>query len=170
MSYYKFSFVVWISLIIIAFIVASIDVMSSKIVALTPEKEPVITKMVFNVVWYKISILMFLMPAMFSYFVTKKWRKSLFIIIAGMILIFFGLEDIFYFLIKGVIVPDELYSLSVIRPSLFTKIGFVNLMPNELYWLNSNPCISLFGVPVTSFVLFKSTAFALAFSLVLVML
>jgi len=170
MSHLKFNLVVWLSLILIAFIVASIDVMSSKVVALTPEKEPVITKIVFNDLWYKISILMFLMPAIFSYYVTKSKRKSIFIIIAGLVLIFFGVEDIFYFAIKGIVVPDELYTLSELNPYLFTEIGFVNLMPKELYWLNDNPCISLFGTPITPYVLFKSAAFALVVSLILVMI
>ncbi len=170
MGHFKFNLVVWFSLILIAFIVASIDVMSSKVVALTPEKEPVITKIVFNDLWYKISILMFLMPAMFSYYIHKNKRKSIFIIIAGLILIFFGVEDIFYFVIKGVVVPDELYTLSELNPSLFTRIGFVNLMPGELWWLNNNPCISLFGRPVTPSVLFKSAAFALVVSFILVMI
>jgi len=167
---FKFGLVIWFSLILIAFIVAAIDVMSSKIVALTPEKEPVITKIVYNDVWYKISILMFLMPAMFSYYVTKKKRKSIFIIIAGLVLIFFGLEDIFYFAIKGILVPGEIYSLSQLNTNLFTQFGFVNLMPKELYWLNNNPCISLFGSPVTPDVLFTSAGFALILSFILVML
>lgn len=169
MGNFKFNLVIWLSLILIAFIVASIDVMSSKIVALTPEKEPVITKIVFNDVWFNISILMFLMPAMFSYYVTKKKRKSIFIIIAGLVLIFFGLEDIFYFAIKGLIVPEEIYS-SKLTTDIIAKVGFINLMPRELYWLNDNPCISLFGRPVTPFVLFKSAAFALIVSFILVML
>lgn len=170
MSNFKFSIVIWFSLILIALVVASIDVMTSKINELAPQNEPAVTKIVYNDVWYKISILMFLIPSLFSYYVTRKKLKSVFIIIAGLILIFFGLEDIFYFLIKGIIVPNELASLSELSPNLFLKVGFVNLIPNKLYWLDNNPFISIFGSPVTSYVLFKSTAFALALSFILVML
>ena len=167
MTDYKFNVIIWISLIMIALAVAAIDVMSSKIVELTPEKEPVITKIVFNDVWFKISVLLFLIPALFAYYVTKKKRKIFFILLAGMILIFFGLEDVFYFGIKGLIYPEE---FGTIDSELLYQFGFVNLMPDELWWLNSNYFITIFGNPVTQFVLFKSTAFALAISFVLVML
>jgi hypothetical protein len=170
MSDHKFKLVIWLSLIIIALVVASIDVMMWKINQLNPQNESVVTNIVFNDVWYKISILIFLIPALFSYYFTKSARKSVLVIIAGMILIFFGLEDVFYFAIRGVVIPDELYSLNQLNPNLFTKIGFINYMPRELYWLNDNPCISLFGVPVTPDILFKSTAFALIASFILVML
>jgi hypothetical protein len=53
---------------------------------------------------------------------------------------------------------------------MLSQIGFVNHMPEDLYWLSNNVCITIFGNPVTPFVLFKSTAFALAISFVLVML
>lgn len=170
MTDYKFNVVIWISLILIALAVASIDVMTSKIVALTPEKEPVITKIVFNDVWFKISVLLFLIPAIFAFYVTKKKRKIFLILLAGMILIFFGLEDVFYFGIKGMIYPNEINSIKEVNSDLIYQFGFVNLMPEELWWLNNNYFITIFGNPVTPFVLFKSTAFALAFSLVLVML
>jgi len=170
MGDYKFKLLIWFSLIIIALVVASIDVMMWKINLLNPQNEPAVTNIVFNDVWYKISILIFSIPAIFTYYVTKKKSKFVMVIVAGLILIFFGMEDIFYFAIRGVVVPNELYSLSQLNPSLFTKIGFINYMPNDLYWLNSNPCISLFGRSVTPSVLFKSAAFALAVSLVLVLI
>jgi len=170
MGHLKLSLVLWLSLIIIALAVASIDVMMWKINLLNPSNESVVTNIVYYDVWYKISIIMFLVPALFSYYVTKNRRKSLLIIIAGLILIFFGLEDIFYFAIRGIVMPNEIQSLSEFNPNLFTKVGFVNLMPNELDWLNNNICITLFGKPVTPFVLFKSTLFALVISFILVMI
>jgi hypothetical protein len=170
MGHLKLSLVLWFSLIIIALAVASIDVMMWKINLLNPSNEPVVTNIVYYDVWYKISIIMFLVPALFSYYVTKNGRKSLLIIIAGLILIFFGLEDIFYFAIRGIVMPNELTSLSQMNPNLFTNVGFVNLMPNELYWLNNNICITLFGKPVTPDILYKSTAFALVISFILVMI
>jgi len=170
MGDYKFKLLIWFSLIIIALVVASIDVMMWKINLLNPQNEPVVTNIVFNDVWYKISVLIFSIPAIFTYYVTKKKSKFVMVIAAGLILIFFGMEDIFYFAIRGVVVPNDLYSLSRLNPSLFTKIGFINYMPNDLYWLNNNVCITLFGRPVTPYVLFKSAAFALAVSLVLVLI
>jgi len=170
MGVYKFKLLIWLSLIIIALAVAAIDVMMWKVNLLNPEDEPTVTNIVFNDVWYKISVLIFSIPAIFAYYVTKKKTKFVLVVIAGLILIFFGVEDIFYFAIRGVIIPNELYSMSQISSGSFTRIGFINYMPDELYWLNSNPCISLFGRPVTPFVLFKSAAFALAISLILVLI
>ncbi len=166
----KFNLIIWFSLIIIALAVAAIDVMMWKVNLLNPQNEPAVTNIVFNDVWYKISIVLFLVPALLSYYVDRSVRKSILIMIAGMILIFFGLEDVFYFAIRGVAIPNELYSLSRLNPSSFTKIGFINYMPNDLYWLNSNICITLFGRPVTPSVLFKSTAFALVAGLILVII
>jgi hypothetical protein len=170
MNNVKFNVIIWFSLIIIALVVASIDVMMWKINLLNPSNEPVVTNIVYYDVWFKISIVMFLVPALFSYYVNRKLLKSIFIIIAGLMLISFGLEDIFYFAIRGIVTPNEIKSLSEINPALFTKIGFVNLMPNELDWLNNNPLISIFGRPVTPDVLFESTAFALVASLILVLI
>ena len=169
MCVYKFKLLIWLSLIIIALVVAAIDVMMWKVNLLNPEDEPTVTNIVFNDVWYKISVLIFSIPAIFAYYVTKKKTKFVLVVIAGLILIFFGVEDIFYFAIRGVVMPD-VSSVSQLSTGSFTQIGFVNLMPDELYWLNSNPCISLFGRPVTPFVLFKSAAFALAISLILVLI
>ena len=172
MGEYKLKLLTWFSLILIALAVASIDVMMFKINEFyaMPSKEPAVTNIVFNDVWYKISILIFSVPAIFTYYVTRKKSKFVLVIVAGMVLIFFGLEDVLYFAIRGIIIPNELYTLSQLSPNSFTKIGFINYMPTELYWLNTNPCISIFGSPVTPFVLFKSTAFALALSFVLVMI
>ncbi len=167
---HKFKLITWFSLILIALAVAAIDVMMYKINLLNPQNEPTVTNIVFNDVWYKISILIFAIPALFTFYVSKSLRRLVLVIIAGMILIFFGLEDVFYFAIRGVIIPNQLYSLSELHPSLFTKVGFINYMPNEMPWLSNNVCITIFGRPVTPFVLFKSTAFALAFSFVLVMI
>jgi len=167
---HKFRLIIWFSLVLIALAVAAIDVMMYKINLLNPQNEPTVTNIVFNDVWYKISVLIFTVPALFAFYVSKSLRRLFLVIIAGMILIFFGLEDVFYFAIRGVVIPDQLYSLSELNPSLFTKIGFINYMPNQMPWLNSNMCITLFGSPVTPFVLFKSTAFAIAFSFVLVMI
>lgn len=142
----KQNIVIWVSLIIIALIIASIDVMTSKIVALTPEKEPTITKIVFIDVWFKIAVLMFFIPAIFVYYQTNNTTKSVFVMTAGWILIFFGLEDVFYFLLKSIWLPD--------------------ILP----WLDNSPFISLFGLPVTSQSLLFSTGFALAASFSLVVL
>jgi hypothetical protein len=170
MGHLKFNLIIWFSLIIIALVVASIDVMMWKINLLNPSNEPAVTNIVYNDVWYKISVLMFLVPALFSYHINKKLRKSIFVILAGLVLIFFGLEDVFYFAIRGIIIPNELYTLSKLDSTLFTKIGFINYMPKDLYWLNNNPFISIFGRPVIPDVLFKSTTFALILSFILIML
>ena len=170
MGVYKFKLLTWFSLILIALAVAAIDVMMWKVNLLNPQNEPIVTNIVFNDVWYKISILMFAVPAIFLFYITKKKINFVLVILAGLILIFFGVEDIFYFAIRGVVIPNELYSISQLNQGSFTKIGFINYMPNELYWLNSNIFITLFGNPVTPFVLFKSAAFALAISLVLVLI
>lgn len=164
---YKFRIIVWLSLIMIALAVAAIDVMMYKVNLLNPANEPAVTQIVFNDVWYKISILIFMVPALFTYYMTKSIKRFFLVILAGMVLIFFGLEDVLYFAIRGVIVPDQVYAANM---GAISQIGFINYMPNELSWLNSNICITIFGYPVTQFVLFKSTAFALAMSLILVML
>jgi hypothetical protein len=165
---YKFKAIVWVSLIMIALAVAAIDVMMYKVNLLNPQNEPAVTNIVFNDVWYKISILIFMVPALFTYYITKSLPRSLLVVLAGLILIFFGLEDVLYFVIRGVVIPDQMYVN--MDPSALTQISFINHMPNDLYWLNSNVCITIFGYPVTQFVLFKSTAFALAMSLILVMI
>lgn len=166
---YKFRAIVWITLIMIALAVASIDVMMYKVNLLNPDNEPAVTQIVFNDVWYKISVLIFMVPALFTYYMTKSVKRFFLVIIAGMVLIFFGLEDVMYFAIRGVVIPDHVYTGSISTGTL-SQIGFVNYMPEELYWLNNNICITIFGYPVTQFVLFKSTAFALAMSLILVMI
>ena len=169
MGVYKFKLLIWFSLVLIALAVAAIDVMMWKVNLLNPQNEPVVTNIVFNDVWYKISILIFSIPAIFALYVTKKKIDFVLVIVAGLILIFFGVEDVFYFAIRGLVIPDEMYSMSQLNAGSFTKIGFINYMPNDLYWLSGSP-ISLFGRPVTPFVLFKSVAFALAISLVLVLI
>lgn len=169
MGVYKFKILIWVSLILIALAVASIDVMMWKVNLLNPQDEPIVTNIVFNDVWYKISILLFAVPAIFLFYITKEKMNFVLVIVAGLILIFFGVEDIFYFAIRGVVMPD-VSSVSKLNTGSFTKIGFINYMPNELYWLNNNIFITLFGNPVTPFVLFKSAAFALAISLVLVLI
>jgi hypothetical protein len=169
MGVYKFKLLIWFSLVLIALAVAAIDVMMWKVNLLNPQNEPAVTNIVFNDVWYKISILIFSIPAIFMLYVTKKKINFVLVIAAGLILIFFGVEDIFYFAIRGLVIPNELYSASQLSASSFTKIGFINYMPNDLYWLNGS-LISLFGIPVTPFILFKSAAFALAISLVLVLI
>jgi hypothetical protein len=78
-----------------------------------------------------------------------------------MVLIFFGLEDVFYFLIRMFFIPNGSYMF---------MLGPYHFMPEVMPWLNSNICITIFGNPVVPFVLFKSTAFALAISLALVMI
>ena len=170
MGVYKFKILIWFSLILIALAVASIDVMMWKVNLLNPQNEPLVTNIVFNDVWYKISILLFAVPAIFLFYITKEKMNFVLVVVAGLILIFFGVEDIFYFAIRGVVIPNEMYTLNQLNQGSFTKIGFINYMPNELYWLNSNIFITLFGNPVTPFVLFKSAAFALAISLVLVLI
>ncbi len=157
----KFNVIIWFSLIIIALAVASIDVMMSKVNELNPSNEPAVTNIVFNDVWYKISIVLFLVPALFSYYVDKSIRKSIFIIIAGLVLIFFGLEDVLYFSIKAVLIPNRAYTF---------KIASFSLMPESMPWLSNNIFISIFGRPVTPYVLFESTAFALVASLILVLI
>jgi hypothetical protein len=157
----EFKLIIWFSLIIIALAVASIDVMMSKINELNPSNEPVVTNIVFNDVWYKISIVLFLVPALFSYYVDKSLRKVIFIIIAGLALIFFGLEDVLYFSIKAVLIPNRAYTF---------KVASFNLMPESMPWLSNNVFISIFGRPVTPYVLFESTAFALVASLILVLI
>jgi hypothetical protein len=165
---YKFKAIVWLSLIMIALAVAAIDAMMYKVNLLNPQNEPAVTNIVFNDVWYKISVLILMIPALFTYYITKSLPRSLLVVLAGMILIFFGLEDVLYFVIRGIILPDQLYA--GMDPAAITQISFINHMPNDLYWLNNNICITIFGNPVTQFVLFKSTAFALAMSLILVMI
>jgi hypothetical protein len=157
----EFKLIIWFSLIIIALAVASIDVMMSKVNELNPSNEPAVTNIVFNDLWYKISIVMFLVPALFSYYVDKSVRKSIFIIIAGLVLIFFGLEDVLYFSIKAVLIPNRAYSF---------KVASFNLMPESMPWLSNNIFITVFGRPVTPYVLFESTAFALVASLILVII
>lgn len=157
----KFNIIIWFSLIIIALAVASIDVMMSKVNELNPSNEPVVTNIVFSDLWYKISIVLFLVPALLSYYVDKSVRKSIFIIIAGLILIFFGLEDVLYFSIKAVFIPNRAYSF---------KVASFNLMPESMPWLSNNIFITVFGRPVTPYVLFESTAFALVASLILVII
>jgi hypothetical protein len=157
----KFNLIIWFSLIIIALAVASIDVMMSKVNELNPSNEPAVTSIVFNDLWYKISIVMFLVPALFSYYVDKSVRKSIFIIIAGLVLIFFGLEDVLYFSIKAVLIPNRAYTF---------KVASFNLMPESMPWLSNNIFITVFGRPVTPNVLFESTAFALVASLILVII
>ena len=161
MKDHKFNLIIWFSLILITLAVASIDVMMFKVNLIHPEDEPVVTSIVFNDVWYKISIILFLVPALLSYYVNKKIHEVFLIILAGMILIFFGLEDVLYFLIRMIFIPNGSYTF---------MIGPFNFMPQILPWLNSNICITIFGNPVTPFVLFKSTAFALAISLALTMI
>lgn len=161
MGNFKFNLITWFSLIIIALVVASIDVMMFKVNEINPQKEPIVTKIVYNDLWYKISVLMFLVPAIFSYHVNKKLRKSIFVIIAGLLLIFFGLEDVFYFSLRSLFIPNKAYSF---------KVGSFSFMPEEMLWLNNNLFISFFGRPVTPYILFESTAFALVASLILVML
>jgi hypothetical protein len=158
---YKFNFVLWFSLILIALAVASIDVMMFKVNELNPEDEPVVTQIVFNDVWYKISVILLLGPALLAYYVSKKFYKFVLVMLAGMILIFFGLEDVFYFVIKMFFIPNGSYTF---------MLGGFNFMPQVLPWLNSNICITIFGNPVTAFVLLKSTAFALAISLAMMMI
>jgi hypothetical protein len=157
----KFNVIIWFSLIIIALAVASIDVMMSKVNELNPSNEPVVTNIVYNDVWYKISIVLFLVPALFSYYVDKSVRKIIFIIIAGLVLIFFGLEDVLYFSIKSVFMPNRTYTF---------KVASFNLMPTSMPWLSNNIFISIFGRPVTPYILFESTAFALFVSLILVLI
>lgn len=157
----KFNLIIWFSLIIIALAVASIDVMMSKVNELNPSNEPAVTNIVFSDLWYKISVVMFLVPALFSYYVDKSVRKVIFIIIAGLILIFFGLEDILYFSIKAVLIPNRYYTF---------KVASFNLMPESMPWLGNNIFITIFGRPVTPYVLFESTAFALVASLILVLI
>jgi hypothetical protein len=166
---YKFKAIVWLSLIMIALAVASIDVMMYKVNLLNPQNEPAVTQIVFNDVWYKISVLILMVPALFTYYITKSIPRSLLVVLAGLMLIFFGLEDVLYFAIRGVVIPDQIYAQGI-NPGALTQIGFINHMPNDLYWLNNSLCITIFGYPVTQFVLFKSTAFALAMSLILVMI
>jgi hypothetical protein len=157
----QFNLIIWFSLIIIALAVASIDVMMSKVNELNPSNEPAVTNIVFSDLWYKISIVMFLVPALFSYYVDKSVRKSIFIIIAGLVLIFFGLEDVLYFSIKAVLIPNRAYTF---------KVASFNLMPESMPWLSNNIFITVFGRPVTPYVLFESTAFALVASLILVII
>ena len=170
MGVYRFKLLIWFSLILIALAVAAIDVMMWKVNLLNPQNDPVVTNIVFNDVWYKISVLLFAIPAIFSFYVTKSKMNFVLVIAAGLILIFFGVEDIFYFAIRGVVIPTDVASLSQLSRNSLSQVGFVNLMPNELYWLNNSMFITLFGNPVTPFVLFKSAAFALAISLVLVLI
>jgi len=157
----QFNLIIWFSLMIIALAVASIDVMMSKVNELNPSNEPAVTNIVFSDVWYKISIVLFLVPALFSYYVDKSVRKSIFIIIAGLVLIFFGLEDVLYFSIKAVLIPNRAYTF---------KVASFNFMPTSMPWLSNNIFISIFGRPVTPYVLFESTAFALVASLILVLI
>jgi Amt family ammonium transporter len=42
---------------------------------MNPDNEPVVTNIVFNDVWYKIGIILFLVPAMLSYYVMT-WRSK----------------------------------------------------------------------------------------------
>lgn len=157
----KFNVIIWFSLIIIALAVSSIDVMMSKVNELNPSNEPAVTNIVYNDVWYKISIVLFLVPALFSYYVDRSVRKIIFIIMAGLVLIFFGLEDVLYFSIKSVFIPNRAYTF---------KVASLNLMPTSMPWLSNNIFITVFGRPVTPYVLFESTAFALVASLILVLI
>lgn len=161
MNNVKFNLLIWFSLIIIALAVASIDVMMSKVNELNPSNEPTVTNIVYNDVWYKISIVLFLIPAIFSYFVNKKLFKSILVIVAGLVLIFFGLEDVLYFSIKALFIPNRAYTF---------KVASFSLMPTSMPWLSNNVFISIFGRPVTPYVLFESTAFALVASLILVLI
>jgi hypothetical protein len=158
MKDYKFNLIIWFSLILIALAVASIDVMMFKVNELNPANEPIVTQIVFNDVWYKISVILLLGPALLSYYINKRIHKLFFTMLAGMILIFFGLEDIFYFIIKMFFIPNGSYNF---------MLGSFHFMPQVLPWLNSNICITIFGNPVTPFVLLKSTGFALAMSFIL---
>jgi hypothetical protein len=161
MKDYKFNVLIWLSLILIALAVASIDVMMFKVNEINPSNEPAVTNIVFNDVWYKISIILFLGPAILSFYVNKKLHEVFLTVIAGMVLIFFGLEDVLYFLIRAFFIPNGSYTF---------MIGPFHFMPSVMPWLDSNLCITIFGNPVTPFVLFKSTAFALAISFVMVMI
>lgn len=161
MSNVKFNLLLWLSLVIIALVIASIDVMMFKVNELNPSNEPVVTNIVYNDIWYKISIVMFLIPALFSYYVNKSLHRSIFIIIAGLILIFFGLEDVLYFSIRSVLIPNGSYTF---------KVASLSLMPSVMPWLDNNVCITIFGNPVTPYVLLKSTGFALVASIVLVLI
>lgn len=142
----KLGVAVWLSLILIAFIVAAIDVMTSKIIALDPEHEEEVLKIVFNDVWYRISVLMFLIPASFAFYLTRDLHRSVVIIFAGLILIFFGIEDLFYYQIKLIPYPE---------------------LSRRLTWLDTNPYISTFGHPVTFGSLLISAAFAIISSFVI---
>jgi hypothetical protein len=158
---HKFNLLIWFSLILIALAVASIDVMMFKVNEMNPDNEPAVTNIVYNDVWYKISVILLLGPAILSYYINKSLHKFFLTFLAGMILIFFGLEDVLYFMIRSVFIPNNYYEV---------MLGPLHLMPSVLPWLSNNVCITIFGNPVTAFVLFKSTAFALAISFVLAMI